>query len=106
MWQDRNHPNYVFVSENSIIDEMQYLAPLGSSDHVGILWKLKYGSKEKIRTAKNIKKAYWRDNYLKMGNILAGIDWEKRKWKERTLPNAGRASRDNIWKRGPYVYRM
>jgi len=69
--------DYVFVSKStcSIIDEMQYLAPLGSSDHVGILWKLKYGCKEKIRSSRNTKRAYWRGNYLKMGYILARTDF-------------------------------
>src|SRR6218665_932901 len=30
----------------------------------------------------------------------------KRNWKTRTLMNAGRASKDNIWKQRPFAYRM
>ena len=68
--------DYILVTDSSMVEEMEYLAPLGSSDHVGILWKLKYGCKE-ITKSRNTKRAYWRGNYLKMGIILASTDWEK-----------------------------
>src|SRR6218665_1385592 len=94
-----------FVSENRIIDVMQYLAPLGSSDHVGVPWKLKYGCKEKIRSSK-IQREHSGGVITSRWATSLQVFTGKRNWKARTLTNAGRASRDNIWKRRLYVYRM
>ena len=33
--------DYVFLRDDSIIDELQYLPPTGSSDHAGLLWGLR-----------------------------------------------------------------
>jgi len=33
--------------------------------------------RDRLTKSRNTKRAYWRGNYLKMGIILAGTDWEK-----------------------------
>lgn len=81
---------------------MQYLAPLGSSDHVGILWQLKYGCKEQSRS-RNIKRAYWEVTTIIWQTSLHLLTG-KRNWETRTLMNAGRVSGDNISKQRPFVY--
>jgi len=32
--------DYVFLNDDSIVGELRYLPPIGSSDHVGLLWGL------------------------------------------------------------------
>ena len=51
--------DYVFLHDDSIIDELQHLQPIGSSDHVGLLWGLRSDLSYQAEAALP-KKAFWR----------------------------------------------
>lgn len=59
-----------------VVDELRYLPPIGSSDHVGLLWGLRSELSHQVETI-SPKKAYWRGDYVKMASMLMAIDWNK-----------------------------
>ena len=68
--------DYVFLRDDSIVDELQYLPPIGSSDHAGLLWGLRSDQSHQLQVETvSSKKAYWRGDYVKMANMLMPVDW-------------------------------
>ncbi len=78
-YRQGNEPSrldYIFTDEENIVEDLQYLTPLGASDHVGLLWKLRLEMGEN-NTGIVGKLAYWRGNYEAMEVELRGLVWEK-----------------------------
>src|SRR6266536_2792806 len=78
-YRQGNEPSrldYIFTDEENIVEDLQYLTPLGASDHVGLLWKLRLEMSEN-NTGIVGKLAYWRGNYEAMEVELRGVVWEK-----------------------------
>jgi len=66
--------DYVFLRDDSIVDELQYLPPIGSSDHTGLLWGLRSDQSHQVEIVSS-KKAYSRGDCVKMANMLMPVDW-------------------------------
>jgi hypothetical protein len=72
------HPSrldYIFTNEEDIVDELRYRSPLGNSDHVGLLWKIKC-SCPTVKTINHFRRAYWKGDYVAMGVELSRVDWD------------------------------
>ena len=64
----------VFTDEENLIEDMEYHAPLGLSDHVCLAWTLAtggFGNKDECE-----KIDVWRGNYEETNNQLEKMDWE------------------------------
>ena len=68
--------DYVFTNEENLIENLKYIAPLGLSDHIGLLWKFTC-SVSTVHRQEVVKRAYWKGDYSSMAEILSSIDWEK-----------------------------
>ena len=52
--------DYVFTNEENLIENCKYIAPLGLSDHIGLLWKF-ICSVSTVHIQEVVKRAYWKD---------------------------------------------
>ena len=66
----------VISKDENMIDEIQHLAPLGSSDHEGLTWT--YVTHSSVRTAKEGSSSpnYKKGNYQEIKRHFSNIDWE------------------------------
>ena len=67
--------DYVFTDEDNVIDDVQFSAPLGKSDHVGI--KLNYIRGQQVNEESCAKYNYWKGDYADIKKELQNIDWAK-----------------------------
>ena len=68
--------DYAFMNEEDLLGNLKYIAPLGMSDHIGLLWKFP-GSMSTVHRQEVVKKVYWKGDYSSLAEILSSIDWEK-----------------------------
>ena len=65
----------VFTDEDNVIDGIQFLAPLGKSDHVCI--ELNYIRGQQVNEMSHTKFNYWKGDYAGIKKELQCIDWDK-----------------------------
>lgn len=74
--------DYLFTSDDNLIDDVNYDTPLGKSDHVVLTWKLL------LRVcdipSRQRKLNFYRGNYDTIQNNLSMIDWTER-WNGKTV---------------------
>ena len=56
--------------------KLKYIAPLGLSDQIGLLWKF-ICSVSTVHKQEVAKRTYLQGDYSSMTEILSSIDWEK-----------------------------
>ena len=68
--------DYVFLVNENEVENLQYLNPIGLSDHVGIQWKLncRAGIEDRRTT---LRYAYWKADYDEMERRLNEINWSE-----------------------------
>ena len=67
--------DYIFVDDDNLVDEIEYLPPIGASDHLGLLCKIRYKTPDPTSST-TVKRAYWRGDYASMAEHLVDIDWQ------------------------------
>ena len=75
-FRQNQHPStldYVFIDEENLIDDIQFEAPLGKSDHVVLQWDLQLQVQER-KSIEN-KLDFWKGNYDKISSELSSINW-------------------------------
>ena len=73
----QNNPSCLdlILSENDgSVFEVEYCAPLGSSDHCVITWK--YVVEINFEASRLRRKCYYKGDYVKMRRLLEEVDWE------------------------------
>ena len=74
--QTQSKLDYAFTNKENLIENSKYIAPLGLSDHIGLLWKFTC-SVSTMHLQEVVKRAYWKGDYSSMARILSSINWEK-----------------------------
>ena len=67
--------DYIFTNEDNLVDNLQYLTPLGKSDHVCLVWDYVVSVTE--NTSKQRKFNYWKGNYVLINEELKSYDWNQ-----------------------------
>jgi len=65
--------DYVFTSEDNVVQDLQYESPLGKSDHVVLTWNSTVHAEELNSHLK--KYNYWKDDYRAIAQHLGDVDW-------------------------------
>ena len=65
--------DYVFTLTEDEITELEYMSPLGLSDHVGLKWKYNCSMASKKRNKSS--RAYWKADYVAMSKSLMQVNW-------------------------------
>jgi len=66
--------DYVFTMNEDEIADLQYMNPLGCSDHVGLSWKYDCSLASCKKNA--VGRAYWKADYGEMSRSLKLVDWD------------------------------
>ena len=74
--------DYIFTNEDMLVDNLQYLAPLGKSDHVRLVWNYIISVEDSISNQNNLN--YWKSNYEKINEKLMSYDWKQMLMKDTT----------------------
>jgi hypothetical protein len=96
--------DYVFTYTEEV-EQMHYLSPLGSSDHVGLLWKLNCGL-SRMQSSSTRKLAYWKADHIEMEKYINGIHWEsnlEHKGVEETWNSIKHAYQEAVHKIVPFA---
>ena len=64
----------ILTDRMDLISDLQYLAPVGKSDHATLLYKLKSNTRSNDPKVSNFN--YYKGNYTAMKEEIASIDWE------------------------------
>ena len=75
--------DYIFTNEDNLVDNLQYLTPLGKSDHICLVWNYTVSVEE--NTSKQKKFNYWKDNYEMINAELKSYDWNEMLREERKI---------------------
>jgi len=67
--------NLVFTDMEEMIKGVHELAPVGASDHVGIIWILIIENNTDNRTGKT--RDYWNGDYSGLNDFWKHVDWDK-----------------------------
>jgi len=67
--------DYIFTDETGLIDDIDYLAPVGKSDHVCLSWKNSVQDTEYGMETVQTKMNYWKGDYNAINNELSQVDW-------------------------------
>ena len=69
--------DYIFTKEEDEIVQLEYMCPLGLSDHVGLKWKynITLGT---MQTQRRDRLAYWKCDFGAMTAYLDEINWEEK----------------------------
>ena len=67
--------DYIFTLHDNEVEKMNYLSPIGLSDHVGLIWKLNC-SLAMHSNIPSFKYAYWKGDYESMTTRLSEINWK------------------------------
>ena len=65
--------DYIFTDEENLVDNLQYNAPLGKSDHVVLQWDLLL--KVQYNVSSQQKLNYWKGNYAEISRGLRTVNW-------------------------------
>jgi len=65
--------DYIFTDEENLVENVEYLPPLGKSDHVCISFKYLLGDTESSDSTQKLN--YWKADYVKIREELSAIDW-------------------------------
>ena len=60
--------NYIFVDEENMVAEIEYLAPVRASDHVGLICKVRYKNLDQPLT-KTAGRTFWGSVYTATGRL-------------------------------------
>ena len=75
--QEPSKLDLIFTNDEYMIDNLTYLAPLGNSDHVGLLWSyITYMDLNKNSGKVEEKVNFWRGDYGLIGTNIEEIDWD------------------------------
>ena len=87
--------DYIFTNEDNLVDNLQYLTPLGKSDHVCLVWNYTVSVEE--NTSKQKKFNYWKGNYEMINAELKSYDWNEM-LREDTTEDAWKKFKDILHK--------
>jgi len=87
--------DYIFTNEDNLVDSLQYLTPLGKSDHVCLVWNYIVSVEE--NTSKQKKFNYWKGNYEIINAELKSYDWNEM-LREDTTQDAWKKFKDILHK--------
>jgi Endonuclease-reverse transcriptase len=59
--------DHIFVTEPGLVDDMEYQASMGKSDHVCIEWSLTV-HKAQEATSSKLKRDFWKGDYVKIND--------------------------------------
>ena len=68
--------DYIFTTEENIIDDLTYGTPLGKSDHVVLTWLTTVVKQAQIDENEN-KFNCWKGDYASISSVMSKIDWQK-----------------------------
>ena len=68
--------DYIFTTEENVIREINYDAPLGNSDHVVLSWYTTLQHTDQIQQDEK-KFCFWKANYNAVIEDLNDVDWDK-----------------------------
>jgi len=74
--------DYIFTNEDNLVDNLQYLTPLGKSDHVCLVWNYIISVEE--NTLKQKKYNYWKGNYEMINAELKSYYWNQMLMEDKT----------------------
>ena len=69
--------DFIFTKEDYMIENLKYIAPLGKSDHVGLVWKFITYSAIDTRVYGGKIYDYWKANMAAMNAAFHNIKWEE-----------------------------
>ena len=67
--------DYIFTDEQNLVDNLQYLTPLGKSDHTCLVWNYIVSVQEKMSKQKKLN--YWKSNYEMINAEIKSYDWNQ-----------------------------
>ena len=67
--------DYIFTTDENVIDNLQYEVPLGTSDHACLVWELAVEVQETVSSVQQ-KLNYWKADYDSISKALKSISWE------------------------------
>ena len=68
----------IFTNEESMVDNLEFNAPLGKSDHVSILWT--FYSYTDVKTGENLsdKRSWYKADFKAINEQFASVEWERK----------------------------
>jgi len=69
--------DYIFTNEEDEIDQLEYISPLGLSNHVGLKWKYNT-TLATMQTLRRDRLAYWKCDFGARMAYLDEINWEEK----------------------------
>jgi len=66
--------DYIFTSEDNIVEHLHYEVPIGKSDHVCLTWKFVLEAEQRTVIG-NRQFDYWRGDYQAINYELQHVDW-------------------------------
>ena len=91
--------DYVFSNEEDMISNVEPLDPLGSSDHIGIKWKVNLAAPAEETAV--VKLVYGKADYNRLNKQLSDVDWStiidfgtvEQSWKKHERSNTNQRRR-------------
>ena len=68
--------DYIFTTQDDLVGDLEYVAPLGKCDHVCSKWSYRCSTLTVHRTS-TARRTFWKGDYAAMKTMLLGIDCEK-----------------------------
>lgn len=75
-FRDGDRPSqldWIFTDEDNLIDNIEYTAPIGKSDHVCLTWNYRCEVSSEINVSRKLN--FWRGDYDSIRKELAGVNW-------------------------------
>jgi len=66
--------DYIFTSEEEVIEKINYETPIGKSDHAVLSWDLTVAVKTTMTRTSKLN--FWRGNYVAINEALKKVNWE------------------------------
>jgi Endonuclease-reverse transcriptase len=69
--------DYILTDEAGLVDDIEYQAPLGKSDHVCLSWKTTVFDSDAKKPVPSAKRNFWKGNYSVINSELSEVNWDK-----------------------------
>lgn len=77
MINSRSVNDLVFTQYEHSIMNIRPSMPLGSSDHISIIWEMEIEVAPKVKTLPRDNLNYWKGDYTSFNDAVNEIDWER-----------------------------
>ena len=82
--------DYIFTDEAGLVDEIEYQAPIGKSNHVCLSWTTTVFDSDAKKPKLSTKRNFWKGNYSATNRELSEVNWDE---------VVGNGSMNDRWKR-------